>query len=173
MQVDRQRLTAALVGGLLTGLAVGACGSGGSGGSAAEGRAPSTVAPENTTYIPTGASTIPQSVIAVTGLGYVAQVKPSTLVIASDGTLARLRWSAWGGKRATATGTLEAKVCSTDCAASRPVPYAATVVLSDPVTCENRRYYNVATATIKTTQGPRQWGSFLHAPCKLQPLITG
>jgi hypothetical protein len=168
VQISHHRLAAVLAAGLLAGGAVGACG-GVSSHAAASGA--NTVAPENTTYVPSGVATIPRSQIAVVGLGYEAQVRPSTLIIALDGTLKQLRWRNWGGPRATATGTLEARICSTSCAAGHTVPYGATVVLSDAVTCENRRYYNVATATITTVKGPRQWGSFLHAPCKPQPLV--
>ena len=121
--------------------------------------------------VPAGVARIPAGATAVMDLTHTALLRPAQLMIASDGTLTRLRWSSWGGRTARAGGELRAHLCTSSCTPGREVSYPATVVLSDPVRCRGRRYYNRAQATATTATGIRRWGSYVHAPCQPQPLV--
>jgi len=69
--------------------------------------------------------------VAVYDCGNTPLVEPRTFVFACDGTgsLTKLRWSAWNGTMATATGVLNTDNCVPNCASGRWSRQTADVVL--------------------------------------------
>lgn len=62
------------------------------------------------------------------------EVRPSTLTMAADGndTITGLKWSAWGGSTARASGTNHVNNCVPNCAAGAITPVHVSVSLSSP-----------------------------------------
>jgi len=78
-----------------------------------------------------------------------ASSRPKTLTLTcGDGNtvLSKLRWSSFGGKSASAGGTLETNTCSPNCAEGKVVSYPVSVSAGDTRTCKaGLRVYNKLT----------------------------
>jgi hypothetical protein len=72
-----------------------------------------------------------------------AQSRPGQLALSADGTLevTGVTWQAWGGSRATGSGTAEYHGCTPSCGAARTHHAPVAITLSNPRTCKGRRYY--------------------------------
>jgi hypothetical protein len=71
-------------------------------------------------------------------------VRPAKVTIAcadANFYVDRLRWSNWGTKSATATGTAHVKDCTPNCAAGRFHTYPATLTVSQPTRCNGRAVF--------------------------------
>ena len=73
----------------------------------------------------------------------VKQIRPSTLQLTGDGTLAvfKAKWSRWGGATATGTGVAEYHGCTPSCAAAKVHTVHVSIVLSGVVPCKGVNYY--------------------------------
>jgi hypothetical protein len=78
-----------------------------------------------------------------------AGVRPKTLTLTcGDGNtaLSKLRWSSFGGKSASASGTLEMNTCSPNCAEGKVISYPVSVSAGDTRRCKaGLRVYNKLT----------------------------
>jgi hypothetical protein len=74
----------------------------------------------------------------------VSRPKQIVLTCADANTVLKgLRWSAFGGQTAQATGTLVTNSCEPNCAAGKALSFPVTVTASDPRTCKKGlRVYN-------------------------------
>jgi hypothetical protein len=81
-----------------------------------------------------GAAVASASSVLFAGAVGPAQVRPDELSLSGDGTLEveGVTWRAWGGVRATGSGTAEYHGCTPSCAA---------ITLSNVRTCKGRQYY--------------------------------
>lgn len=73
------------------------------------------------------------------------QWRPSTIIIAcGDGNFyaTHLRYSAYGGKTARASGSLVDNDCEPDCVGGTFHSYVGSVTLGDVATCDGRLYYD-------------------------------
>lgn len=113
-------------------------------------------------HIPRGVS--PGTTLAV-DLSNVARIRPPNMRLASDTVLGGASWTGWGAPTATARGTVTVRICNPDCGAGRDERYPATVVFSRLEACRSYRFYESASVTLDTVQGPRPWGAFLKDPC--------
>jgi hypothetical protein len=99
----------------------------------------------------------------------VKQIRPSTLQLTGDGTLAvfKAKWSTWGGATAIGTGVAEYHGCTPSCAASKVHNVNVSIVLSGVVPCKGVKYY----VEVKLTEpnGKQLDSSFLksesYSPC--------
>jgi hypothetical protein len=113
-------------------------------------------------HIPSG--TAHGTALAV-GLDNVARLEPQAMRLASDTTLDGARWTGWGTPRATGRGSVTVRICGPSCGGGRDQRYQATVVFSHIKVCRSYRFYENASVTLDTVQGPRSWGAFLKDPC--------
>ena len=97
------------------------------------------------------------------------QIKPSTLQLTGDGTLAvfKITWSSWGGATATGSGTAEYHGCTPSCAQGKVHHSKVAIVLSGVVPCKGVNYYVAVQLT--EPSGKRLDSSFLrsesYSPC--------
>ncbi len=72
-----------------------------------------------------------------------AQVRPGQLALSADGTLevGGITWGAWGGRRATGSGTAEYHGCTPNCAAAPVHHVPVAITLSNVRTCKGKPYY--------------------------------
>jgi hypothetical protein len=79
----------------------------------------------------------------------VKQIRPSTLQLTGDGTLAVLKakWSSWGGAEAKGTGVAEYHGCTPSCAQAKVQNVKVSIVLSGVVPCKGVNYYVEVTLT--------------------------
>lgn len=70
-------------------------------------------------------------------------VRPSTLLLAEDGSVAlvHLEWRGWGSNVARATGTWSASNCIQSCAAGQRSTSKIQLILSDPGVVDGHRVY--------------------------------
>jgi hypothetical protein len=97
--------------------------------------------------------------------------RPTSIVLAcGDGGLyvTGLRYSAYGGASAQATGELHAHSCMPNCAESRFQAFAGTITLKDVVRCEGTLYYSRARYTF--TSGPPFPGEPASGTAYIQPV---
>ena len=90
-----------------------------------------------------GAAVAATSPVRFQGAAGPAHVRPGQLALTADGTLevTDVTWSAWGGARATGSGTAEYHGCTPSCAAARTHHASVAITLSNIRTCKGRRYY--------------------------------
>jgi hypothetical protein len=90
-----------------------------------------------------GAAVASSSQVLFAGAVGPAQVRPDGLSLSADGTLEveGVTWGAWGGKRATGSGTADYHGCTPSCAAARTHHAAVAITLSNVRTCKGRQYY--------------------------------
>jgi hypothetical protein len=90
-----------------------------------------------------GAAVASASSVLFAGAVGPAQVRPDELSLSGDGTLEveGVTWRAWGGVRATGSGTAEYHGCTPSCAAARTHHAAVAITLSNVRTCKGRQYY--------------------------------
>ena len=119
-----------------------------------------------TVTLPAG---LPPGAIVVDNLYAIASVRPAQLQFASDGKLARLHWTSWGGSVARARGTATVHVCSPDCASGFNRSFPASITLRSPTACGTVRYYGSATVMLDMPSGRKPWGSYIQAPCAVTP----
>ena len=99
----------------------------------------------------------------------VKQIRPSTLQLTGDGTLAvfKAKWSRWGGATATGTGVAEYHGCVPSCAAAKVHTVHVSIVLSGVVPCRGVNYY--VEVTLTEPDGKHLDSSFLrsrsYSPC--------
>lgn len=98
-------------------------------------------------------------------LSNVGRMRPQAMRLASDTTLSDASWTGWGATSATGHGTVTVRVCTPSCGGGRDQHYQATVVFSHIKDCRSYRFYESATVTLNTVEGPRSWGAFLKDPC--------
>jgi hypothetical protein len=116
--------------------------------------------------IPPGVSSSTALVVDLTNL---ARVAPQSMQLASDSSLSGARWADWGAPHTTGHGTATIHVCSPNCGAGHDVRYSATVALSHLKTCGSHRFYEAATVTLDTVEGPKAWGAVVRTPCSSSP----
>jgi hypothetical protein len=97
-----------------------------------------------------------------------AQVRPSQLALSADGTLevSGFTWQAWGGSRATGSGTAEYHGCTPNCAAAKDHHAPVAITLSNVQTCKGKQYYTHV--ALKRRSGRLLDASFLRiswSPC--------
>jgi hypothetical protein len=83
--------------------------------------------------------------------------KPSSLTIAcaDDGIfISGLKWSSFGGSKATGTGTLKINNCDPNCAAGKASSYPAKVTATTPKVCRGVTDYTVIQLTYTTSARP-------------------
>jgi hypothetical protein len=95
-------------------------------------------------------------------------VKPKTLFLTGDGTLAvqSATWSSWGGATASGSGKAEYHGCTPSCAGATVHHAHVTIKLSKIKTCSGKQYYSHVALTLPS--GKLLDGSFLKrswAPC--------
>jgi hypothetical protein len=90
-----------------------------------------------------GAAVASASSVLFAGAVGPAQVRPGQLALSGDGTLevSGVTWVAWGGSRATGSGTAEYHGCTPSCAAAKTHRAAVAITLSNVRTCKGKRYY--------------------------------
>jgi hypothetical protein len=90
-----------------------------------------------------GAAIASTSSVLFAGAVGPAQVRPGQLALSGDGTLevSGVTWRAWGGRRATGSGTAEYHGCSPSCAAAKTRHAAVAITLSNVRTCKGKQYY--------------------------------
>ena len=99
----------------------------------------------------------------------VKQIRPSTLQLTGDGTLAvmKAKWSRWGGATARGTGVAEYHGCTPSCAAAKVHTVHVSIVLSGVVPCKGVNYY--VEVTLTEPNGKQLDSSFLrsesYSPC--------
>jgi hypothetical protein len=113
-------------------------------------------------HLPPGVSSGTALVVDLTN---VARVAPPSMQLASDSWFNGARWTGWGGRTTTGRGSATIRICNPDCGAGHDARYAATVVLSQLKTCHSHRFYESATVTLDTVEGPKPWGAVLKNPC--------
>jgi hypothetical protein len=87
-------------------------------------------------------------------------VRPSQIVLAcGDGEVwaTNLRFSAYGGSTAWASGTLHYVVCNPSCAAGYAKSAPTRIKLSGIVKCAGRRYYGRAAVVSPARFSPQLW----------------
>jgi hypothetical protein len=109
---------------------------------------------------------LPAGAVLVVDMTNAGSVRPASLQFASDATLSRLRWTAWGGALATGQGTATVRICTPSCGGGHNASYPATVSLQGIKVCSGRRFYERATVTLTTAKGSRSSGAYIHAPCQ-------
>lgn len=94
----------------------------------------------------TSASTAPVYFQGVVGP---AALRPATLQLTGDGTLAveHVQWTSWGGPVAAGTGNAIYHGCNPNCAEAQVRTAVVSVRLSDVRVCGGRRYYSGLTLT--------------------------
>lgn len=113
-------------------------------------------------HIPPG---VPHDAALAVDLANVARMRPQAMRLASDTTLSGARWTGWGSPTAAGRGTVTVRICNPSCGGGRDQRYQATVVFSHIKSCRAYRFYESATVTLDTVEGPRGWGAFLKDPC--------
>jgi hypothetical protein len=90
-----------------------------------------------------GAAVASASQVRFAGAVGPAQIRPAQLALSADGTLevSGVTWNAWGGSRATGSGTAEYHGCTPSCAAARVHHAPVAITLSNVRTCKGRQYY--------------------------------
>lgn len=113
-----------------------------------------------------GAETQAATPIYIQDITSVPKIKPSRIVLTNHAAVSRLRWSSYGGTRATATGKLNLVQCEPTCAEGPSVKYGARITVSAPRTCEEKRYYTKIRVRYRSS-GVWKTGVFdrLNAPC--------
>jgi hypothetical protein len=113
-----------------------------------------------------GAETQAATPIYIQDITSVPKIKPSRIVLTNHAAVSRLRWSSYGGTRATATGKLNLVQCEPTCAEGTSLKYRARITVSAPRTCEEKRYYTKIRVRYRSS-GVWKTGVFhrLNAPC--------
>jgi hypothetical protein len=90
-----------------------------------------------------GAAVASASQVLFAGAVGAAQVRPRQLALSADGTIevTGVTWRAWGGSRATGSGTAEYHGCTPSCGAARTHQAPVAITLSNVRTCKGRHYY--------------------------------
>jgi hypothetical protein len=135
-------------------VAAGGCGGGGSEepASAPASRAATpppaeTATPQPLAYTAGSRAALAAGAIGVVDLSNRAAVEPRAMDVNREQQLSGLRWSGWGGARATGRGDVSTLVCDPSCATGRRETSRAVIVLSLPRRCGERRYYTRSTMT--------------------------
>lgn len=66
-----------------------------------------------------------------------------------------LKWTNWGARETTATGTYEANSCDPNCAEGEWVIYPLAITLSDPRECGSKTYYQQSSAETTDESGEK------------------
>lgn len=112
---------------------------------------------------------VPHGTVLVVDLRNLGRVRPQTMFIDSDATFSDATWTDWGAASAIGHGTATVRICNPDCGGGPIARYPATLVLSHPRACRSYRFYESATMTLDTVDGPRPWGAYLTDPCNTNP----
>jgi hypothetical protein len=90
-----------------------------------------------------GAAVASASQVLFAGAIGPAHVRPGQLALSADGTLevTGVTWRAWGGSRATGSGTAEYHGCTPSCGAAKSRHAAVAITLSNVRTCKGKQYY--------------------------------
>ncbi len=95
-----------------------------------------------------------------------ALTRPRTVVLTcGDGTIAleKLNWSSFGGKSASAKGTISVNTCEPDCASSRSKSYPVKIVASTPKRCMGKLSVYGSVAISFTGAKPKDASSLKHS----------
>lgn len=92
-------------------------------------------------------------------------VRPEELEIAGDVAYEGLSWEGWGSDRAVGEGEATVLICRPTCAQGVRERWPGRVVLTDPKTCDGRRFYDRVAATFVTAEGEQVAQPYLGAPC--------
>jgi hypothetical protein len=88
-----------------------------------------------------GAETQAATQIYIHDITSVPKLRPSRIILTNHAAVSRLRWSTYGGTRATAAEKLNLVQCEPTCAEGTSVKYRTRITVSAPRTCEKKRYY--------------------------------
>jgi len=105
--------------------------------------------------------------IGVADSAWRVAVEPSKMDVNSDQRLSGLRWSGWGGARASGHGDVRTLICEPTCAQGVYEDSRAELVLSEPKRCGGRRFYSRASVTYEDpkTKKTRAPATYLRTPC--------
>ena len=106
-----------------------------------------TATPQPLAYAGGARAALAGGAIGVVDLENRAGVEPRSMDVNAEQELSGLRWSGWGGDRATGRGQVSTLVCDPNCATGRRESSRAVIVLSEPRRCKGRRYYTRSTMT--------------------------
>jgi hypothetical protein len=87
---------------------------------------------------------------------------PRTLQTAREVLVRCIRWSSWGGARATGDGVARLLDCTPTCAAGRVRQVAAEVELSGRRVCDGTPFYDTARVRLR---GARTPAAYVDPPC--------
>ena len=157
-------------------LAVAACGGGSSGEEPAapaagtgDAAASGTVVPPGPTpqpldYVAGARAALAGGAIAVVDLSNRVDVEPSRMDVNREQRVSGLRWSGWGGERATGSGDVRTLICDPNCAAGRLEDSRGVIVLSAPKRCGDRRFYTRSSMTYEEHGRTRAPATYLRTP---------
>jgi hypothetical protein len=154
-------------------VAVGGCGGGGgeepAPAPAARSGTPSpaeAASPQPLAYTAGARAALAGGAVGVVDLSNRAGVEPRSMDVNREQQLSRLRWSGWGGARATGRGDVSTLVCDPSCATGRRETSRAVIVLSSPRRCGASRFYTRSTMTYEDpgTRHTRAPDTYLRTP---------
>jgi hypothetical protein len=160
---------------LVLALAVAGCGGGASQeeratpaarASAGSGPLPPTPTPQPLAYAPGAKKALAAGGIAVVDLTDRVAIAPSKLVVNREQSLEGVKWSGWGAPETTGHGDVSTLVCEPNCATGTRATSRATIVLSRPRRCGNRRFYTRSSMTYEEpeTGKTRAPATYLRTP---------
>jgi hypothetical protein len=124
----------------------------------------STQAAQGNSQGPQGGGTTP---VLFQGAFVPAHVRPTSLQLSADGTLAvtAASWSSWGETSATGTGVASFHGCDPNCAQATPHTAPVTISLQTIKTCDGREYYSRAVVRTESDDQLLDPDSASWAPC--------
>jgi hypothetical protein len=157
-------------------LALAACGGGSSeeeratpsarAGGGSLGPLPATPTPQPLAYEPGAKEALAAGGIAVVDLADRVAVEPSKLAVNREQSLEGLSWSGWGAPETTGHGDVSTLKCEPNCATGTRAISPATIVLSQPKRCGDRRFYTRSSMTYEDpdTGKTRAPATYLRTP---------
>jgi hypothetical protein len=99
--------------------------------------------------------------VGVVGVDGAIGVRPSSLLVSSDGTIENLRWSSWGVTGADGEGRMRVLDCDPTCAGGTVKRLQVEIKLSSPRLCGRETYFDRAVVS----GGDTPAASYVRAPC--------
>jgi hypothetical protein len=100
--------------------------------------------------------------VGVVGVDGAIGVRPSSLAVASDGTIEDLKWTSWGSNEAVGDGRMRILDCNPTCAGGGVDHVQVKIELSAPRLCGRATYFDRA---VLTGGGANPPTSYVRAPC--------